>query len=458
MKASRSETHRKSRALPTLRFEQQRLTSFAGLLVFQKLFAALRLRDRLHACFAHLGVAPIFGHHVVVLTLVVHLLLGYRELRDARFYRDDPMVKRLLGLRRLPDVATISRVLASVDARAVERLRALCRKLCLDRLRAIGVARITLDFDGSVLSTMRKAEGTAVGYNPKRRGARSYFPLFCTIAQTGQILDVLHRPGNAHDSRGAGAFILDCLDAVRRALPGVRIEARLDAAFFSDEIVSILAQSGVEFSISVPFDRLSELKAYIEKRKRWRPINDDVAVFEQRWKPKAWAAPFRFIFIRQQRHFADKGPVQLDLFVPYETGHEFKVIVTNKTTAAASVISFHHGRGSQEAVFADLKGDCHMAYVAVRRLHGNQTYLLAALLAHNLSRELQMITRPPERSTTAKRSSLWVFQTLATFRRTFVQRAGRLTRPNGRLTLTMSASNDVQHELLDLLDALPDAA
>lgn len=458
MKTSRSQTHRKSRALPALRFEQQGLTSFAGLLLFQKLFAALRLRERLHACFAHLGVAPIFGHHVVVLALVVHLLLGYRELRDVRFYRDDPMVKRLLGLRRLPDVATVSRVLASVDARAVNRLRALCRKLCLDRLRALGVARVTLDFDGSVLSTMRKAEGTAVGYNRKRRGARSYFPLFCTIAQTGQILDVLHRPGNAHDSRGAGAFILDCLDAVTHALPGVRIEARLDAAFFSDEIVSIFAHSGVEFSISAPFDRLSELKTRIEKRKRWHPIGDDLAVFEERWKPKAWATPFRFVFIRQQRHFADKGPVQLDLFVPYETGHEFKVIVTNKTTTAASVIAFHHGRGSQEAVFADLKGDCHMAYVAVRRLHGNQTYLLAALLAHNLNRELQMIARAPERSTTAKRSSLWAFQTLATFRRTFIQRAGSLTRPNGRLTLTMSASDDVQRELLALLDALPEAA
>jgi len=458
MKSSRTAVHQKLHALPALRFEQQRLTSFAGLVLFQKLFTILRLRERLHACFAHLGVAPIFGHHVVVLALVVHLLLGYRELRDVRFYRDDPMVKRILGLRRLPDVATISRVLASVDARAVNRLRALCRKLCLDRLQTLGVARITLDFDGSVLSTMRKAEGTAVGYNRKRRGARSYFPLFCTIAQTGQILDVLHRPGNAHDSRGAGAFILDCLDAVTRALPGVRIEARLDAAFFSDEIVSILAHSGVEFSISAPFDRLSELKARIEKRKRWHPINDDVAVFEERWKPKAWAAPFRFIFIRQQRHFADKGPVQLDLFVPYETGHEFKVIVTNKTTTAASVITFHHGRGSQEAVFADLKGDCHMAYVAVRRLHGNQTYLLAALLAHNLNRELQMITRPAERRTTGKRPALWAFQTLATFRRSFVQRAGRLTRPNGRLTLTMSASDEVQRDLLALLAALPDAA
>ncbi len=177
MKAGRPATHRKTHALPTLRFEQQRLTSFAGLVLFQKLFAALRLRERLRTCFAHLGVAPIFGHHVVVLTLVVHLLLGYRELRHIRFYRDDPMVKRLLGLRRLPDVATISRALASSDARAVKRLRALCRSLCLDRLRALALARTTLDFDGSVLSTMRKAEGTAVGYNRNRRGARSYYPL-----------------------------------------------------------------------------------------------------------------------------------------------------------------------------------------------------------------------------------------------------------------------------------------
>lgn len=69
-----------------------------------------------------------------------------------------------------------------------------------------------------------------------------------------------------------------------------------------------------------------------------------------------------------------------------------------------------------------------------------------------------MVTRAPERFTTAKRPALWAFQTLATFRRTFLQRAGRLTRPNGRLTLTMSASDEVQRELLDLLDALPDAA
>ena len=32
-----------------------------------------------------------------------------------RYYQDDPMVRRLLGLERLPDVATVSRTLAGLD-------------------------------------------------------------------------------------------------------------------------------------------------------------------------------------------------------------------------------------------------------------------------------------------------------------------------------------------------------
>ena len=44
------------------------------------------------------------------------------------------------------------------------------------------VGTVTLDFDGSGQSTRRHAEGSAVGYNKKRKGARSYYPLFCTVA------------------------------------------------------------------------------------------------------------------------------------------------------------------------------------------------------------------------------------------------------------------------------------
>jgi hypothetical protein len=50
--------------------------------------------------------------------------------------------------------------------------------------------RLTLDFDGSVQSTKGHAEGSAVGFNKVKKGARSYYPLFCTVAQTGQFFDL----------------------------------------------------------------------------------------------------------------------------------------------------------------------------------------------------------------------------------------------------------------------------
>ena len=50
---------------------------------------------------------------------------------------------------------------------------------------------MTLDFDGSVIPSGRYAEGLAVGNNAKKKGQRSYSPLFATVAQTAQVLAAL---------------------------------------------------------------------------------------------------------------------------------------------------------------------------------------------------------------------------------------------------------------------------
>ena len=168
MKCSKAAVHRKTHRIPEIKFEDQRLTSFAGLAVFQVLFSHIGLKRQLAGCFRHLCVSPIYGHGVIVLLLVVHLLLGYRQLQDMRYYRDDPMVRRLLGVSRLPDVATVSRTLANLDDSSVTNLCRLSRQRVLKQLDDLGLARITLDFDGSVLSTGRFAEGTAVGFNRKK--------------------------------------------------------------------------------------------------------------------------------------------------------------------------------------------------------------------------------------------------------------------------------------------------
>ena len=288
---------------------------------------------------------PIYGHHVMVMLLVVHLIIGHRRVRDVDYYRDDEMVKRVLGLKRLPDVSTVSRSLASADAQSVGKVRVESSTVVMERLVAERSASVTLDFDGSVLSTGRHAEGTAVGFNKKKKGARSYYPLFCTVAQTDQVLDVHHRPGNVHDSNGADTFIEHCVRTVRASLPRAKIEVRIDSAFFNQAIVDRLHSLGVKFTISVPFERFAGLKEMVEGRRRWRPMAGGLGYFETRWKPKSWNTRYRFIFIRKHVRCQNKAPIQLDLFQPIEYGYEFKVIVTNNKTNPRKVVLFHEGRG-----------------------------------------------------------------------------------------------------------------
>ena len=101
-------------------------------------------------CFRHVRPGKVYGRATVFLQLIIHLLLGYRDLRESTYYRHDPMVKRLLGLKRLPDVTTISRRLKDADEKSIARLRRLLRRLVVDRLRKLALSRVTLDFDGSV--------------------------------------------------------------------------------------------------------------------------------------------------------------------------------------------------------------------------------------------------------------------------------------------------------------------
>ena len=457
VKSIKSSVHRKFHALPMLRFNDQKLTSFAGIVLWQKLLLQLDVKASLIRCFSHLPGGT-YGHGVIMLLLVVHLVLGYRRLQDMRYYADDPLVPRALGLSKLPDVATVSRQMATMDEACVTNLRRYNRDLVLDRLVKLNTARITLDFDGSVIGTTRFAEGTAVGFNRKKKGQRSYYPLFCTVAQSGQVLDVCHRPGNVHDANGAKAFIKGCIEALRARLPTVLIEVRMDSAFFSDEIVSMLDELNVQYTISVPFERLAALKQQIEGRKRWRRMNWRCGYFETHWKPKSWKRKRRFICLRQKDRLQHKGPIQLDLFIPHDYDYEFKVIVTNKTLGARRVLTYHNGRGAQEGLFAELKSQIQMDYVPTRRQAGNRAFLMAALLAHNLNRELQMQCRPAARKTTEKRAPLWRFEQLGTLRKKIIQRAGRLTNPGGKLTLTMSANDAVQKELLNYLDRLQLAA
>lgn len=453
MSSQKIQSHKS--VLPAVRFQHHHLTSFGGLIVFQALFKKLDLKKKLANCFNHLNCSLAYKSHQIFLLLVIHVLLGFRHLRELAYYADDPMVRRTIGLKRMPNVSTISRSLKLLDNHSYQATKNLSTEIVLRRLACCNFARLTLDFDGSVLWTYsRNTEGTAVGFNPKRRGARGYYPLFATVAQTAQVFDLHHRPGNAHDSQGACEFTEEVFTKIKSHFPKTILEARFDAAHFTEANCLWLNKHGIEFSISVPFQALNHLKDIVEQRQKWHPINHQWSYFELRWKPKRWKKRLRLLFFRQQCLKPRQGPIQLDLFVPQDRFFEFKVVATNKNTSPANVLSFHNGRGSQEGIFGELKSQMQMDYLPARRLLANQMFTLAAIFAHNLNRELQMATFTPCRNTTTTRSARWIFRQANSLRRLIIQKAGYLSKPQGKLTLTLATNNTVASEIKYFLSKL----
>lgn len=133
VKYRRAQTRRKFKKIPCLELDEGgTLTAFSGLVVLQALLVVLDLKERLRRCFAHRDGEAIYRHGIVLLQLVVQILLGHGHLRGRDLIAHDPMVQRVLGVSRLADVATVSRVLSGADARSVEAVRDLSRDVVLD--------------------------------------------------------------------------------------------------------------------------------------------------------------------------------------------------------------------------------------------------------------------------------------------------------------------------------------
>ena len=439
------------------------LTRFAGLKVLHALFAILafnrRLRHALRPCKS--GRYRLWR---IIKLLIVMIMLGGHRLRHFESMQRDPMLCRIIGVRQLPSVSTLSRYLSKAPQASPTALRALNRQIIEDRLRSLHPKELTIDFDGSVQSTRARAEGVAVGFNKKKRGAYSYYPLYATLPITGQFYDLLHRPGNAHDSRGAAAFALECFERLGQVCPRSTLSARFDAAHFNLPTLVGLQEAGVKFTCSVPWRRYLEIKIHAQDSEGWisspdYPFEYKIVEFvPDKWSKIADAAPicerWRTIVVRYLRDKPLKGPLQLELFEPVSREYEYNAIVTNRGGRADHVVFFHRGRGSQEKILGEAKQDAALGVVMGRRRVANELFTLCGMMAHNLGREWQLRTDRKTRNQGKNQGSVRRFESLGRLSRRFLQQAGRIIKPQGRLVLEMNTDEGTQRRIERDLDRL----
>src|SRR4029450_7590323 len=108
-------------------------------------------------------------------------------------------------------------------------------------------SRLIFDLDCTVLVVYGKQPGAEVGYNPTKRGRRSYHPLLCFEGRTKDFWHGELRPGNVHTASGTLDLLKACFAKIPSGIKSVIIRA--DKGFYDRRIVEWLEGGKARFVI-----------------------------------------------------------------------------------------------------------------------------------------------------------------------------------------------------------------
>ena len=263
MRLRKSDLTQRVNADLALRYDHEGLTSFAGLELLRRYFCQIRLRPEIRRCLGCTLPNSDFGVVGMVLVILLLIISGGRRLRHLGYLQGDPVVRRCSGLKCLPTPYSVGRWLAKFDDDAVDRLRSWNETVVARGIRACQLRRLTLDIDGSVVSTGLTVEGARRGFNPHHRKVPSYYPITAYEANSSQILRVHNRPGNVHDGKASIDFLEQLVAQLKRTqLDDLIWEFRMDGAFFRADVIDRLKAWGAEYAIKAPFYQWLDLQPH----------------------------------------------------------------------------------------------------------------------------------------------------------------------------------------------------
>jgi hypothetical protein len=418
-------------------FSNERISAHGGLELFRRYLEGLGLRRRLERTLAGLGLECDYGASRIVLAL----------LALVAFLGIDPVVLRLCALRQLPSDRTVVRWLKRFTPRALLALSELIRDLVHDQIEREALMRVTLDLDGTVLRTGAKVEGAARGFNPHHPKDPSYYPLTAHVAELGQILRVWNRPGNVNDSHNATGFLRGVLDDLRERFGRrLRIDLRLDGAFYLPQVLRFLDGAGVEWAMKVPLWQWLGIREEIAARQRWERVDGRIDGFETWLVLRQWQRVELVVYRKRVFHRTRKN-FQLDLFSPDDGHFEYSAVATNKTLGVRALWHFMAGRGGHEKTLGELKGHYGFGAIPTSDRAANSAWQMITVLALNLVRSFQIALGASRRPRTRKRTFLYRLPSLQTLRFELIHQPARLVRPGGRAELRFAVPLRVRRRI-----------
>ena len=177
---------------------------------------------------------------------VFQMALGYQDCNDAKYLKEDPVIREALG-GDLSSQPTLSRFENTMTQRMIWDIS----EAWVDRY----VASISPDREKVVLdidSTDDPAHGGQQmamfhGYYDQHQ----LDELLIFDGQTGQLVLPVLRPGNSHTARWAFSILPRIIRKIRARFPEMRIELRADSGFSCPELYKLVEEFQLVFAVGI---------------------------------------------------------------------------------------------------------------------------------------------------------------------------------------------------------------
>ena len=326
-------------------------------------------------------------------------LAGGDFISDVSLLKDEA-TQRLRGSHALPSHTTLYRFLAGADLGRVSKAMAVNRDM-LRRAWAMGAAPapgiLTMDPDATYIDTYGKLkEGSTFSYKHEVQMS----PLVGVVGETGDVLAIRARGGNASPRKKLASFIDECVAAIPgEARSRYQLWLRVDSAGFSRKVVETATKHSAAFSITCVQNK--SVRRAIEALAAdpatvWTPAKEtdaELAGSEVAETTYRFAKRDLRLIVRRQKKTAGEQLSFDDL-----GGFRFFALITNIPPIFATAVDVdrHHRLrgGAPEEAIRQLVHDFGMNHAPLQRFMANWLWWLASALAYNVARWVRILALP----------------------------------------------------------------
>ena len=359
-------------------FRSTRLTMYSGLAPLFKFFDTLGLIDEFEEHFqTPASNAKKYENSQLMLAVIAASMCGVSHLSKIAVFTCDVLVKSLLSLPNGINKDVIStrfKALGEPGSRLLEELNG---QRLYRQAKKLDLKELVLDADSTVKTVYGNQDGATVGFNPHKKGAKSYHPLLLFLSEPKLVVNTWFRPGSAYTSNG----IVEFLKQSSAYLPeAVNVFFRADSGFFIGALFDWLEEKGWDYLVKVKLKNLKELLA----KQTWDSVagHSGFWMCEFPYQCKNWKKPRQFKAVRWIDRYEKKiffGQTEL---API---YKYACYCTNQDVDARAAHECYKQRSTSENWIEQVKNHLLAGMTLTDDFWANDILWQLSVLAYNLS-------------------------------------------------------------------------